>query len=80
MAYNAANESGESNGAISLAHLFETPDKIVAANHLTIDGLAFLICRGGWPFACGLQGEAALTQAFDYVDAIIKKDILRIDG
>ena len=27
-----------------------------------------------------MQGEAALAQAFDYVDAIIKKDISRVDG
>ena len=73
-------ESGESSGAISLAHLFETPEKIAAVNHLTIGDLAFLICRGGWPFACCLQGEVALAQSFDYVDAIIKKDISRIDG
>ena len=73
-------ESGESSGEVSLAHLFETPDKIAATNRLKIDGIAYLICRGGWPFACGLQGEAALTQAFDYVDAVIKKDISRVDG
>ena len=39
-----------------------------------------MICRGGWPFACGLQDEAALAQAFDYVDAVIKKDVSRVDG
>ena len=73
-------ESGESNGKISLAHLFETPEKIVAINKLKIEDLAYLICRGGWPFACGLKDEAALDQAFDYVDAVIKKDISRVDG
>ena len=73
-------ESGESNGKVSLANLFETPEKIVAINKLNIEDLAFLICRGGWPFACGLQDDAALAQAFDYVDAVIKKDISRVDG
>lgn len=73
-------ESGESNGKVSLANLFETPEKIVAINKLNIEDLAFLICRGGWPFACGLQDEAALSQAFDYVDAVIKKDVSRVDG
>ena len=73
-------ESGESSGEVSLSHLFETPDKMAATNRLKIDDIAYLICRGGWPFACGLQGEAALTQAFDYVDAVIKKDISRVDG
>ena len=73
-------ESGESNGKVSLTDLFETPEKIVAINKLNIEDLAFLICRGGWPFACGLQDEAALAQAFDYVDAVIKKDVSRVDG
>lgn len=73
-------ESGESNGKVSLANLFETPDKIAAVNNLKIEELAYLICRGGWPFACGLQGDAALSQAFDYVDAVIKKDIARVDS
>ena len=73
-------ESGESNGKVSLSHLFESCENIVATNSLRIDDIAFLICRGGWPFACSLQGDAALAQAFDYVDAVIKKDVSRVDG
>ena len=73
-------ESGESNGKVSLSHLFESRENIVATNSLRIDDIAFLICRGGWPFACSLQGDAALAQAFDYVDAVIKKDVSRVDG
>ncbi len=73
-------ESGESNGKVSLSHLFESGENIVATNSLRIDDIAFLICRGGWPFACSLQGDAALAQAFDYVDAVIKKDVSRVDG
>lgn len=73
-------ESGESNGKVSLSHLFESRENIVATNNLRIDDIAFLICRGGWPFACSLQGDAALAQAFDYVDAVIKKDVSLVDG
>lgn len=73
-------ESGESNGKVSLSHLFESRENIVATNSLRIDDIAFLICRGGWPFACSLQGDAALAQAFDYVDAVIKKDVSQVDG
>lgn len=73
-------ESGESNGKVSLSHLFESRENIVATNSLRIDDIAFLICRGGWPFACSLQGDAALAQAFDYVDAVIKKDVSWVDG
>ncbi len=73
-------ESGESSGQVSLAQLFEAPERVAAANGLKIRDLAYLICRGGWPFACNLQGDAALSQAFDYVDAVIKKDVARVDG
>lgn len=73
-------ESGDSNGAVSLADLFTEPAQIAAINKQTIEEIAYLICRGGWPFASNLTGEAALAQAFDYVDAIIKKDVSRVDG
>ncbi len=73
-------ESGESTGQVGLAQLFETPERISATNKLRLDDLAYLICRGGWPFACNLEGEAALSQAFDYVDAVIKKDVARVGG
>lgn len=42
--------------------------------------MAYLTCRGGWPRATGKTGRAALRQAFDYVDAIAKADISRVDG
>ena len=42
-------ESGESNGAISLNDLFTCPDKIGATNNMSLERLAFIICRGGWP-------------------------------
>lgn len=36
--------------------------------------------RGGWPTALGQTGELALSHAFDYVDAIVREDISRVDG
>ncbi len=73
-------ESGESNGAISLADLFSAPKKILAKNSLRLKDIAFLICRGGWPVASSLPQEAALEQAFDYYDAVTKEDVTRVDG
>lgn len=72
-------ESGESTGQVSLSDLFNAPEKITGTNKLSLQDIAFLICRGGWPFATLLKGEVALSQAFDYVDAVIKKDISRVD-
>lgn len=73
-------ESGESNGEISLGELFSAPDIILAKNSLSLQDIAFLICRGGWPMVVDLPKEAALEQAFDYYDAVTKEDIVRSDG
>lgn len=73
-------ESGESNGKVSLANLFTSPDKIMENNDLKLRDIAFLICRGGWPMAVGLPEEAALEQAFDYYDAVTKEDVTKVDG
>ncbi len=73
-------ESRESSGEVSLGSLFANPDKIMGINELDIDRLAFLICRGGWPHAVGMKEKAALSQAVDYYDAVVKSDINRADG
>lgn len=73
-------ESGESNGRVSLADLFDSHEKIVEKSELSLQDIAFLICRGGWPMAVGLSPEVALEQAFDYYDAVTKEDITKVDG
>ena len=73
-------ESGESEGGISLKSLFESPAQIAAVNKLSLEKLAFLVCRGGWPRATYYEDETALEQAFDYYDAIVNTDISRADG
>lgn len=73
-------ESGESNGKVSLKGLFSTPEKIAAEASLSLQELAFLTCRGGWPFATFLTGDYALAQAKDYYDSIVNDDISRVDG
>lgn len=61
-------------------HIQKNEIQIVAVNKPKIDDLAYLICREGWPHACGQEAKEALSQAFDYVDAVIKKDVSRVDG
>ena len=46
---------------------------------MDIGRLAFLICRGGWPKAVGMEDEDALALAFDYYDAVVESDISRYD-
>lgn len=73
-------ESGESTGEVSLKSLFAGNLNVDGENTLDIDKLAYLVCRGGWPQAVGLKTEAALQQAFDYYDTVVKSDINRADG
>lgn len=72
-------ESGESNGTISLKDLFEGKTPEIQQNDLEIDAIAYLTCRGGWPWATIISKEVALDQAFDYVDSVIQRDIQRVD-
>lgn len=73
-------ESGESNGTVSLTDLFEGKPFDTQSNDLTIDEIAYLTCRGGWPWATLIPKEVALDQAFDYVDSVVNRDIQRVDG
>lgn len=71
-------ESKDSTGDVSLSDLFEDKD-IQATNNTTLEDIAFLICRGGWPKAVGLEKKPALFQAIDYFDAVVSTDISRVD-
>ncbi|MCI6591578.1 MAG: DUF4143 domain-containing protein [Treponema sp.] len=73
-------ESGESSGEVSLRELFSGNLDVDGENQNDIEKLAFLICRGGWPGAIDLKEKAALQQAFDYYDGVVKSDINRADG
>ena len=73
-------ESQESTGEVSLKELFDSPGQVSGVNGIDIEQLAFLVCRGGWPLAVDMSGEIALDQAFDYIDAIEKRDISKVDG
>lgn len=73
-------ESGESNGNVSLEDLFEKEENIAAQNELTLEDIAFLCCRGGWPRSTFMENEIALEQAFDYYDAVVESDISKVDG
>lgn len=75
-------ESGDSTGVVSLGTLFEDSNSPVRGySERTLQEIAFLTCRGGWPFAVSakLSEKAALSQAIDYVDLVVEEDISRVD-
>ncbi len=72
-------ESNESNGTVSLKELFDGVSDVTSMSDLTIDDLAFAICRGGWPAALSMDKEDALDVAKDYVEAICERDAAAVD-
>lgn len=75
----ALSESGESNGAVSLGDLFSGEVRVGGENHLSLEDVAYLCCRGGWPRSVSMEREVALDQAYDYYDAVVNSDISRVD-
>lgn len=73
-------ESNESTGTVSLSSLFSGIDKISGINDLSLEDVAYLCCRGGWPRSLFMEKDIALEQAFDYLEAVVNSDISLADG
>jgi predicted AAA+ superfamily ATPase len=74
-------ESKESTGEISLTGLFNGKTEMMGTSKLTIDDLAYILLRGGWPETVKEKNaEAVMQTVFDYVEAIINEDMSRVDG
>lgn len=72
-------ESGESNGTVSLKSLFEGNTEIGAVSSLSVEDIAYVICRGGWPAALDMERDDALEAVFNYYDAIAERDASTVD-
>ena len=72
-------ESGESNGTVSLLELFNNNSKLNGTSELSLEDIAYLCCRGGWPRSIFMDKDIALEQAYDYYDAVVNSDISRVD-
>jgi len=74
-------ETGESNGDISLRMLFNGKGKMESKSNISIEQIAFLINRGGWPAVAQEKNEkVALATTNDYLEAIANEDISKADG
>lgn len=74
-------ESQESTGEVSIAELFNNSENVEGQNQISLEQVAFLVCRGGWPQSVNKKSDrAALLQAIEYFEAITKSDISRVDG
>lgn len=72
-------ESRESNGTISLKELFDGESEIASMSDLSIDDLAYAICRGGWPATLSMEKDDAIEVAKDYIEAVCERDAAAVD-
>ena len=73
-------ESGDSNGKVSVASLFNGEFSPAESVDISLKELAFLVSRGGWPGSLELSRDAALLQAMNYLNGVIHSDISRADN
>lgn len=72
-------ESLESSGSVSIRQLFSGKLDVEGISDLTIEQIAFVLCRGGWPASIKVQDSSALRMARDYVEAVINYDVSHVD-
>ena len=73
-------ESGDSSGDVSLQDLFIDKVKNKLLDKVEFKRLAELIVRGGWPESIDLSISGAMKITKSYIDAVLDKDIVEIDG
>jgi len=74
-------ETQDSTGEISLEALFDNNANSEGKSHLSVEQLAFILNRGGWPAAAEEKNDKiAFAIAYDYLEAIANEDISKADG
>ena len=70
-------EAGESTGDVSLQELCEGSIKPVLSQGISIEKLAELIIKGGWPRSIGYESEFAYLVPREYIKAFLEEDIYK---
>ncbi|MFA7623262.1 MAG: DUF4143 domain-containing protein [Candidatus Methanomethylophilaceae archaeon] len=73
-------ESGDSDGKVSLKSLFEGTADVSGSSLHSLEDIAFLIVRGGWPRGIRIDPEYAQDIVENYYHATIGVDVFRVDG
>ena len=71
-------ESGESTGDVSLGKLFENAEMVEGESHLSLEDVAFITCRGGWPKAMNMKRRDRFLFHIPKTSKISKRT--KIDG
>lgn len=68
-------ESGDSTGLVSILDMYNNNFKITINEDVTIEHLAYLIIRGGWPANINTPKDKAHILPKNYIDSLLNKDI-----
>ena len=72
-------ESGDSDGKISLSDLYSGVFEPGICKDTTLDTLAYLIVRGGWPGNIGVSEQLCADLAVGYMEDVVKTDMKKLD-
>lgn len=72
-------ESMESNGKVSLQDIINEKD-ISATSNLSLEDIASIIVRGGWPASLSLDKPACYQVSKEYVKSLFHEEVSGIDG
>lgn len=72
-------ESGDSSGVISLKDLCDNKFESKILEETSLNKLAYLIIRGGWPGNLNVNEEDSGELALGYMENIIKTDLKKLD-
>jgi predicted AAA+ superfamily ATPase len=70
-------ESGDSNGSVSLKSLFRGEHISPHSSNLTLEHIAGLIVRGGWPAGIKYSGTDAAVIPKQYIDQTVDSEALK---
>ena len=73
-------ESGDSNGSVSLGSLFDGNLNVTGNSPHSLEDIAFLTVRGGWPRSVRIDREYAQDVVMNYYNATIGIDVFKVDG
>ncbi len=72
-------ESKESTGEVSFSDILEGKD-ISGVSKLSLEDLASIIVRGGWPAAIEIKSDAKYRFAKEYVKSLIHEEVKKVDN
>ncbi len=72
-------ESGESTGEVSFNDILEGKD-ISGVSKLSLEVIANIIVRGGWPASIKVKSDAKYRFAKEYVKSLVHEEVKKVDG